>query len=173
MNSKTIYGIVAAIVMAAGFIAVQPLQQAQAVHTTILAATSQVRTVAATAFNIADAGVAKTLTCNAPFTLLELHVVGTNPGAAVDAVTFDQVNFDGAAATYAAVAPTGGSISASAASIATAGGATISIAALGTVSAGTDGTMRVSFTEGNAGDADATNISAVVLTTNSATCSIT
>lgn len=172
MNKLAIYGIVTAVVMAAGFVAIQPLQQASAVHTTILSSTTQLRTVAATAFDIPSPSVSKKISCNAPFQVIQVFAVGDNPGLAADTVAFGTTDFDGAGTTYAAIAlPTG--LDVDGGDIAGSGGSTVILGTLGGVSAGANGRVNVDFGEGNAADVDTTNVSAVVLTTNQATCSIT
>lgn len=172
MNSKAIYGIVAAIVMVAGFVAIQPLQQAQAVHTTILSASTQVRSLSVTAVVVPAAGnVVRTLTCNAPFEVLSVLSRATVDDAGDDtrAITAD---YDGAGADYTGVVVIG-------AIALGAQGTTVADSAFGTQAAavkatalGAGGTVAVTIADVGAGAGDLANVATAFTTTNQATCTL-
>ena len=101
MNTKAIYGIAAGIVMVAGFMVFQPLQQAEAVHLSILGGTSQLRGLSLSKDPAVAPGTAYTLTCDAPFQLSVVIIDNTaDPTGGVDNTYGSTVDWDGAGAFF-------------------------------------------------------------------------
>jgi hypothetical protein len=158
MNKLAILGIAIAAIMAGAYLVIQPIQQANAVHSTILAGTTQLRSAASVG---AAAPTTVTLTCDAQFDVITIAIDNQTDGGAANTRSIS-TDWDGAGANFDAT------VVIAAAALGAAGTDTVDDALA--IGSGANGRVIVNYVN-TVGDTIDTAFG--FFTTNSAVCSST